>query len=56
MKGLRKRLLEFRQNMMARVANRTFKTNPGFLDRLLIRALLGPPHEKAQDPDLEHSD
>jgi len=47
---------EFQQRLLTHIANRSFKNNPGLLDRLAFRILenaYGPAGE--EDPDLEHS-
>jgi len=47
---------EVQQKLLTHIANRSFKRNPGLLDRLAFRILekaYGPVGD--QDPDLDHS-
>jgi|TARA_B110000879_G_C11168150_1_gene512304 hypothetical protein len=43
-----------KQRLMTNIANRTFKKNPGLLDRLAIRFLRGSIGEVPHDPELDH--
>ena len=42
------------QRLMTRIANRTFKKQPGFIDRLAMRFLKFTVGETPADPELEH--
>ncbi|MEM7019375.1 MAG: hypothetical protein AAF512_18800 [Pseudomonadota bacterium] len=55
MNSLKDKMAEAKQRMMIHMANRTFKKNPNFLDRIAIRIVkkaAGP--EVPHDPDLDH--
>lgn len=43
-----------KQRLMTNIANRTFKKNPGLLDRLAIRFLRSSIGEVPHDPELDH--
>ncbi len=47
---------ETQQRLMTRVANRTFKNNPGLLDRLAMRFLKYSLGDMPHDPELDHPD
>jgi len=42
------------QRLITNIANRTFKKNPGLLDRLAIRFLKSTIGEVPHDPELDH--
>ncbi|MFK8041118.1 hypothetical protein [Congregibacter sp.] len=54
MSGFKKWFGERQQQVLTKLVNRTFKKNPGFLDRLagsLLRKMVG---ETPHDPELDH--
>ncbi len=42
------------QRLMTNIANRTFRKNPGFLDRLAMRFLRFMTGDVPHDPELDH--
>ncbi|WOJ97911.1 hypothetical protein R0137_04870 [Congregibacter brevis] len=56
MTGFRKWFREMQQQALTKLVNRTFRKDPGFLDRLagsLLRKMIG---ETSHDPELDHPD
>ncbi|MDP5053269.1 MAG: hypothetical protein NWP69_05735 [Congregibacter sp.] len=54
MASLRQWFGEFQQRMLTRLANRSFRKNPNFIDRLataILKKLIG---ETPHDPELDH--
>lgn len=45
---------ELKQQLMTRLANRTFKKNPGLLDRLALWLLARAAGPIEHDPELDH--
>ena len=56
MSGWQHQWSEFKDLLMTRLANRTFKRNPGLIDRLAISVISKMTGPVAPDPELEHDE